>query len=117
VIILKHNRMHGMKFKDLILTNNNSSISSSSSSSSSSSNTSCIKKKDNAVLVTGIGGPQGFQTSRLPHFLDNRLTDGLMRRPAARLSYPWVANHILELNPLSKLISLGIFVYFFERES
>jgi hypothetical protein len=28
-----------------------------------------------AVPVTGRGGPQGCETSRLPHFLDNRLTD------------------------------------------
>jgi inner membrane protein involved in colicin E2 resistance len=26
--------------------------------------------------VTGRGGPEDFETSRLPHFLDNRLTDG-----------------------------------------
>jgi hypothetical protein len=36
--------------------------------------------------VTGHGGPQDCETSRLPRFLDNRLTDdsevvGLMRRP------------------------------------
>jgi hypothetical protein len=36
--------------------------------------------------VTGHGGPQGCETSRLPHFLHNRLTDGvevvsLTRRP------------------------------------
>jgi hypothetical protein len=39
-----------------------------------------------AVPVTGRGGPCGCETSRLPLFLDNRLTDGgevvsLMRRP------------------------------------
>jgi hypothetical protein len=39
-----------------------------------------------AVLVTGHGGPQGYETSRFPHFLDNRFTDGsevlgLTRRP------------------------------------
>jgi hypothetical protein len=28
------------------------------------------------LSVTGRGGPQGSETSRLPHFLDNRLTDG-----------------------------------------
>jgi hypothetical protein len=28
-----------------------------------------------AILVTGREGPQRFETSRLPHFLDNRLTD------------------------------------------
>jgi hypothetical protein len=29
-----------------------------------------------AIPVTGRGGPQGYETSRLPHFLDNRLADG-----------------------------------------
>jgi hypothetical protein len=38
-----------------------------------------------AIPITGRGGPLGCETSRLPHFLDNRLTDGgevvsLMRR-------------------------------------
>jgi hypothetical protein len=38
------------------------------------------------ILVTGRGGPQGCQTSSLPHFPGNRLTDGgkvfsLTRRP------------------------------------
>jgi hypothetical protein len=33
-------------------------------------------KKGKAIPVTGRGGPQGRETSRLPHFLDNRLTDG-----------------------------------------
>jgi hypothetical protein len=28
-----------------------------------------------AIPVTGRGGPYGYETSRLPHFLDNRLTD------------------------------------------
>jgi hypothetical protein len=27
-------------------------------------------------LSTGRGGPLGCETSRLPHFLDNQLTDG-----------------------------------------
>jgi hypothetical protein len=41
-----------------------------------------------AIPVTGRGGPEGCDTSRLPHLLDNRLTDGgevvsLTRRPAA----------------------------------
>jgi hypothetical protein len=44
------------------------------------------KKKDEAVSVTGPGGPQGCETSRFPHFLDSRLADGgevvsLTRRP------------------------------------
>jgi hypothetical protein len=29
-----------------------------------------------ATPVTGREGPWGCETSRLPHFLDNRLTDG-----------------------------------------
>jgi hypothetical protein len=42
--------------------------------------------KVKAAPVTGRGGPQGWETSRLPHFLDNQLTDGgevvsLMGRP------------------------------------
>jgi hypothetical protein len=43
-------------------------------------------KKGEATPITGREGPQGCETSRLPHFLDNRLTDGgevisLKRRP------------------------------------
>jgi hypothetical protein len=34
------------------------------------------KKKGKAIPVTGHGGPWGCETSRLPHFLENRLTDG-----------------------------------------
>jgi hypothetical protein len=34
------------------------------------------KKKGKALPLTGREGPQGCETSRLPHFLDNRLTDG-----------------------------------------
>jgi hypothetical protein len=34
----------------------------------------CSKGK--AIPVTGHGGLQGCETSRPPHFLDNRLTDG-----------------------------------------
>jgi hypothetical protein len=33
-------------------------------------------KKGKAIPVTGCGGPYGCETPRLPHFLDNRLTDG-----------------------------------------
>jgi hypothetical protein len=43
-------------------------------------------KKGKAIPVTGRKGPQGCETSMLPHFLDIRLTDGgevvsLTRRP------------------------------------
>jgi hypothetical protein len=34
------------------------------------------KKNGKAILVTGRGDPYGCETSRLPHFLYNRLTDG-----------------------------------------
>jgi hypothetical protein len=42
--------------------------------------------KGKAIRVTGREGPYGSETSRLPHFLDNRLTDSgevvsLTRRP------------------------------------
>jgi hypothetical protein len=44
--------------------------------------------KDKAIPVTGRGGPKGCDMSRLPHFLDNLLTNGgevvsLMHRTAA----------------------------------
>jgi hypothetical protein len=43
-------------------------------------------KEGKAIRVTGHGGPQDCETSRLPHVLDSRLTDGgefvsLTRRP------------------------------------
>jgi hypothetical protein len=43
--------------------------------------------KGKAIPVSGREGPQGCETSRLPHFLDNRLTNGskvvsLTRRPS-----------------------------------
>jgi hypothetical protein len=34
------------------------------------------KKEGKAIPVIGREGPVGFETSRLPHFLDNRLTVG-----------------------------------------
>jgi hypothetical protein len=33
-------------------------------------------EESRAIPVTGRGGPYGYETSRLPHFLDNRLRDG-----------------------------------------
>jgi hypothetical protein len=35
-----------------------------------------MKKKSKANPVIGRGGPSGCETLRIPHFLDNRLTDG-----------------------------------------
>jgi hypothetical protein len=32
--------------------------------------------KSEAICVTGHGGPEACEMSRLPYFLDNRLTDG-----------------------------------------
>jgi hypothetical protein len=40
------------------------------------SRTPTAKKKCKAIPVTGRGGPYGCETSRLPHFLYSRLTDG-----------------------------------------
>jgi hypothetical protein len=45
-----------------------------------------VKVKGKAIPVTGRGNPYSSETSKLPHFLDNRLTDGgevvsLTRRP------------------------------------
>jgi hypothetical protein len=34
------------------------------------------KGKGKAIPVTGCGGPQGCETSRLPHFLDSSLPPG-----------------------------------------
>jgi hypothetical protein len=38
-------------------------------------------KKGKAIHVLGRGGPQSCGTSRFPHFLDNRFTDGVSGRP------------------------------------
>jgi hypothetical protein len=47
-------------------------------------------KEGKAIPVTGRGGPEGCEMSRLPHFLDIRLTDGgevvsLMHQPSSTL--------------------------------
>jgi hypothetical protein len=34
------------------------------------------KKKKKSIIVTGRGDSQGCETSKVPHFLDNRFTDG-----------------------------------------
>jgi hypothetical protein len=36
----------------------------------------CGKKKSKAIPVTGRGGLWGCEMLRIPHYLDNRLTDG-----------------------------------------
>jgi hypothetical protein len=46
----------------------------------------CQGMKGKAIPVTGRGGPEVCEASRLPRFLDNQLTDGgevvsLTRRP------------------------------------
>jgi hypothetical protein len=51
-------------------------------------------KKGNGIPVTGREGPYGCETLRLPHFLNNRLTDGgevvsLMRRPLLTQEDSW----------------------------
>jgi hypothetical protein len=50
--------------------------------------------KGKAIPLTGREGPYGYKTSRLPHFLDNRLTDGgkvvsPKRRPPLPQNYSW----------------------------
>jgi hypothetical protein len=40
------------------------------------SHTKTSSLKGRAIFVTGHGGPKSYDTLRLPHFLDNRLTDG-----------------------------------------
>jgi hypothetical protein len=40
--------------------------------------------KGKAIPVTGHEGPEGCETSRLPHFLDNPLTDGGEVSPTRR---------------------------------
>jgi hypothetical protein len=35
-----------------------------------------LLQKSKAIFATGRGGQQGCKTLRIPHFLDNRLTDG-----------------------------------------
>jgi hypothetical protein len=54
-----------------------------------------VKKKCKAIPVAGREGPSGYDTSRFPHFLDNRLTDGgevvspTRRPPFTPQEYSW----------------------------
>jgi hypothetical protein len=36
-----------------------------------------VQGKGKSIPVTGHGGPNGCETSRIPYFLDNRLTEGV----------------------------------------
>jgi hypothetical protein len=47
-----------------------------------------MKIQGKAIPATGRGGPQGCEISRLPHFLDNRLTDGAVRLSALSIGQP-----------------------------
>jgi hypothetical protein len=45
-------------------------------------------KVSKAITVTGRGGPYGCEILRVPHFLDNRLTDGCkVVSPTRRLPF------------------------------
>jgi hypothetical protein len=55
-----------------------------------------IDKKSKAIPVTDRGGPQGYETSRLPHFLDNRLTD-VVRLSTLRVGLPLPPGRFLVL--------------------
>jgi hypothetical protein len=53
-----------------------------------------LVKKGKGIPVTGREGPQGCETLRFAHFLDNRLTDGgkvvsLTHRPHLSQNYSW----------------------------
>jgi hypothetical protein len=70
-----------------------------------------LPKKCKAIHVTGFGGPYGFETSRIPYFLDNWLTDGgevanLTRQSAAL--YPQEDSWYSFLLPALGLIMLGV---------
>jgi hypothetical protein len=53
-------------------------------------NTINVKYKGKTIRMTGPGGPWGSKISKLPHYLDNRPTDGavdvgLMLRPTSSI--------------------------------
>jgi hypothetical protein len=75
-----------------------------------------VKKKGKAISVTGRGGPYGCETSRLPHFLDIRLTDGgkvvsltsrLPFTPQEDSWYPFLLEAVFILVYIKKSFHLG----------
>jgi hypothetical protein len=71
------------------------------------------KKKCKAIPVTGREGPRGCETSRLSHFLDNRLTDGdevlsLTRRTPELLSFSAI---LTEVTGSASLLVKDVLVY------
>jgi hypothetical protein len=61
------------------------------------------------ILVTGRGGPMNFETSKLAHFLDNRLTDGsevisLTRRPCFHPQEDFWYPFLIEAQSTSRVI-------------
>jgi hypothetical protein len=58
------------------------------------------EKKSKAILVIGRGGLQGCEILRLPHYIDNRITD------AVRLSALRTGQALLPRNIISLLLVL-----------
>jgi hypothetical protein len=57
-----------------------------------------IQQTGKSIPVTGSGGPQGFETSRLPHFVDSRLTDGgevVSHNTTGRIRSIWKSNDLI----------------------
>jgi hypothetical protein len=66
--------------------NDNDNNNNNNDNNNNNNNNNNKANKIKAISVTGRGSPQNCETSRLPYFLDNRLTDGgevasLTRRP------------------------------------
>jgi hypothetical protein len=47
------------------------------------------KRESKAIPVASCGGPWGFETLRIPHFLDNQLTDGSEVNSFNPQEYSW----------------------------